>query len=153
MNQKKMSTFLKRKEKKKLLTAVLALECQAGMLLSYYKGGLITENNVFVFSSAVLVTQCNVRANLQLLNPCTHERHQVPATDCAVHRDSRRVLEHGQNVEERMKWSGGSPVRSARCVTGTQEQCMNVPHGASISIHQSHSSNPTDFGLIPTFYF
>lgn len=48
---------------------MLALECETGMLLSYYKGGLITENNVFVFSSAVLVTQCYVRANLQLLSP------------------------------------------------------------------------------------
>lgn len=61
--------FLQKKKRKKLLTAVLALECETGMLLSYYKGGLITENNVFVFSSAVLVTQCYVRANLQLSNP------------------------------------------------------------------------------------
>lgn len=85
------------------------------MLLSYYKGGLITENNVFVFSSAVLVTQCYVRTNLQLLNPCTHERHQVPATVCLVHRDSRVALERGQNVEESINWSGVSPVQSARC--------------------------------------
>lgn len=53
-----------KKKQKKLLTALLALECETGMLLSYYKGGLITENNVFVFSSAVLVTQCYVRVNL-----------------------------------------------------------------------------------------
>lgn len=106
-----MSTFLKRKErKKKLLTAVLALECETGMLLSYYKGGLITENNVFVFSSAVLVTQCYV----QLLNPCTHARHQLPATDSVVHRYSRVVLERRQNVGERRNWSGVSPVQSAR---------------------------------------
>lgn len=93
---------------------MLALECETGMLLSYYKGGLITENNVFVFSSAVLVTQCYVRATLQLLNPCTHARHQVPAMDGVVHRYSRVVLERGQNVEEKINWSGASPVQSAR---------------------------------------
>lgn len=109
-----MSTFLKRKEKKNLPTAVLALECETGMLLSYYKGGLITENNVFVFSSAVLVTQCYVRANLQLPNPCTHARHRLPATDSVVHRYSRVALEPSQNVGERRNWSGVSPVQSAR---------------------------------------
>lgn len=79
------------------------------MLLSYYKGGLITENNVFVFSLAVLVTQCYVHANLQLLKPCTHERHQLPATDSVMHRYSR--VWNG-NVEERRNWSGVSPVQS-----------------------------------------
>lgn len=68
-----------KKKQKKLLTALLALECETGMLLSYYKGGLITENNVFVFSSVVLVTQCYVRANLlQLLHT---KKHQVAAAE------------------------------------------------------------------------
>lgn len=74
---KQISTFPKRRKKTKPLTAVLALECETGMLLSYYKGGLISENNVFVFSSAVVVTQCYVCANL--LSCCTDER-QEPGT-------------------------------------------------------------------------
>lgn len=145
-----MSTFLKRKGKKKLLTAVLALECETGMLLSYYKGGLITENNVFVFSSAVLVTQCCVRANLQLLNRCTHAGHQVPATDSVVHRYSRVALERGQSVEEKIRWSGVSPVQSARWCDW---RCMNIPHSASFVAkrHLNQSKSLQDF--IPTSYF
>ncbi|MEQ2302509.1 hypothetical protein AMECASPLE_007502, partial [Ameca splendens] len=55
-------------EKKTFHTAAVAQECETGMLLSYYKGGLITENNVFVFSSPALVTQCRVCKPQQLFN-------------------------------------------------------------------------------------
>lgn len=51
------------------------------MLLSYYKGGLITENNVFVFSSPALVTQCCVCKPPATFQPGTQESHQVPAID------------------------------------------------------------------------
>lgn len=92
---KKNLDFPQKKRKKKLLTAVLALECETGMLLSYCKGGLITENNVFVFSSAVLVTQCYVRA---------------PA---AAHTKGSRYL----------RLQGAVHFRYSRIVLGAQPKC------------------------------
>lgn len=74
-------SFFPFQEKKTLHTAAVAQECETGMLLSYYKGGLITENNVFVFSSPALVTQCRARKPQQLCNLCTQESYQVPAID------------------------------------------------------------------------
>ena len=54
----------KRKKKKNTFAAAVPEECEPGMLLSYHKGRTITENNVFVFSSGALVTQCDAQKPL-----------------------------------------------------------------------------------------
>lgn len=84
------------------------------MLLSYYKGGLITENNVFVFSSTDLVTQCCVRKPPATFQP----RHtRKPSSTCnwqnRVHfRYSRIALERSQMWDRGKRWSGASPAPS-----------------------------------------
>lgn len=79
------------------------------MLFSYYKGGLITENNVFVFSSSALVTQCCVCANLQqLFKPSTEESHQVPAIDRIACNSGTPGLYWSTakgGVKEKVEWS------------------------------------------------
>lgn len=115
MNQTKMHNPLllflcSLKEKKTLHTAAVAQECEAGMLLSYYKGGLITENNVFVFSSPALVTQCRGRKPQQLFNPA-HKK----AIKYLQLTESRAILvlldSAGAKPKElRKSWSGASPA-------------------------------------------
>lgn len=95
-----LSSFFLKRKKKKLHTAAVALECEAGMLLSYYKGGLITENNVFVFSSTALVTQCCVCKPPATFHSL-HKRNPSSRPTCnwqnGLHlRYSRIVLERGQ---------------------------------------------------------
>lgn len=126
--EKKNLDFPQQK-KKKLLTVVLALECETGMLLSYCKGGLITENNVFVFSSAVLVTQCYVRT----LAAAHAKGSRYLRLQGAVHfRYSRIVLERSQNVEQIKNWTGISPDTPWWCagVRGDWEWCRTTRHGA-----------------------
>lgn len=113
---------------------MLALECETGMLLSYYKGGLNTENNVFVFSSAVLVTQCYVRVNLlQLFSCCTHERYQVPAADSV----SCTTVAPGSRWSAAKMWNRSKLDWSLTCsrarVFGDEEWCRTIPHCASFA--------------------
>lgn len=95
-----------------LRTAAVVSECETGMLLSYYKGGLITANNVFVFSFPALVTQCRV-----LKTPCNFS---TPAHKKAIKYlqliESRaiQVLQDctgaRPNGEGSKSWSGASPA-------------------------------------------
>lgn len=114
---------------------MLALECETGMLLSYYKGGLITENNVFVFSSAVLVTQCYVRANLQLLKPA---HMTVSCTGIPGWRwSAAKVWKRGETGAE------SHLFRVHVGATGDEEWCMNSPRSASFTakLHLNQSKS------------
>lgn len=147
--------FLQKKKKKKLLTAVLALECETGMLLSYYKGGLITENNVFVFSSAVLVTQCYVRANLQLSNPL---RTRKASGTCDGERRALQVLQDRAGArpkrgrEQKPEWS----VTCSECALVLLEMrngAFTFPILLRFYNTQSIKNPYTDFEFIPVLYF
>lgn len=118
MNQTKMhyplffsfSFFFPLKEKKTLHTAAVAQECETGMLLSYYKGGLITENNVFVFSSRALVTQCHVRKPQQLFNPA--HKKAIKYLQLTESRAIQVVPDSAAAWPKELgkSWSGASPV-------------------------------------------
>lgn len=124
------------------------------MLLSYYKGGLITENNVFVFSSAVLVTQCYVRANLQRC--CTHERHQVPAADSVRAlqvRQDRTGAQPKFGTDQKLDWSLTCSectlvfleMRNGAELSNFPPRCVNSAKSSALYL--------IEFGLIPQFKF
>lgn len=80
------------------------------MLLSYYKGGLITENNVFVFSSPALVTQCCVR--------------KPPATFQPLHTRKPSSTCNWQNrVQFRYSWTGLDRSQKGEVKSG-MERCQ-----------------------------
>lgn len=98
---------------------MVAQECETGMLLSYYKGGSITENNVFVFSSPALVTQCRVRKPQQLFNLA--QKKAIKYLQLTESRAIQVLMDSAgaQPKDLRKSWNGALPAAA-------QTECIRI---------------------------